>query len=155
MERPVNQFLADPSLNMEFCLCWANENWTRRWDGADADVLIAQNHSIEDDAAFFNDILPALKDPRYIKVDGKPFLIVYRASLLPNPKATGELWRKMALEAGLPGLYLVGAKAQDVVNPQIYGFDAAVEFPPHQIHPPDITHTKTFVNPDLSGKDYD
>ena len=65
MRRPVDQLLADVSMDIDFCLCWANENWTRRWDGAEADVLIAQQHSPEDDVAFFEDILPALRDKRY------------------------------------------------------------------------------------------
>lgn len=155
MERPVNQLLADPTLDIDFCLCWANENWTRRWDGADADVLIAQQHSAEDDLAFFADILPALKDPRYIKVDGKPLLIVYRATLLPDAAATLSRWRAAAITAGLKGLYLVAAKSHDMTDPRPYGFDAAVEFPPHQIDVKEITHQKTIVNPNFSGKIYD
>ena len=155
MERPVNQLLADPSLDIDFCLCWANENWTRRWDGADHDVLISQKHSAEDDIAFFEDILPALRDPRYICVDGKPFLIVYRAALLPDAAATVARWRKQALQAGLPGLYLVAARAFGLIDPRPYGFDATVEFPPHQVIANDITQKKTVVNPAFEGKIYD
>ena len=155
MERPVNQLLANPSLNIDFCLCWANENWTRRWDGADHDVLIAQKHSADDDIAFFVDILPALRDPRYICVDGKPFLIVYRVALLPDAAATAARWRKQALQSGLPGLYLVAARTHDMTDPRPYGFDATVEFPPHQVPASDITHKKTIVNPGFEGKIYD
>jgi lipopolysaccharide biosynthesis protein len=156
MERPVNQLLADASLKMDFCLCWANENWTRRWDGADQDVLIAQNHSPEDDIAFFMDILPALRDPRYIKIEGKPLLIVYRVGLLPDVAATAERWRNLARVAGLPGIYLVAARTMDPISdPQSFGFDATVEFPPHQIPATEITHKKVIINPSFSGKIYD
>ena len=155
MERPVNQFLADPTLEIDFCLCWANENWTRRWDGLDNDVLISQNHSSSDDAAFLEDILPALKDPRYINVEGKPFLIVYRADLLPDAAATGARWREQARKAGLPGLYLVAARTKDMTDPRPYGFDATVEFPPHQVPASEVTHKKTVVNPTFDGKIYD
>lgn len=152
MERPVNQLLADSSLKIDFCLCWANENWTRRWDGAETDVLIAQKHSPEDDIAFFHDILPALKDVRYIKVDGKPFLIVYRIDLLPEPASTVKRWRECARQAGLEGLYLVAARTYQIGDPTVHGFDAMVEFPPHQVHGLDVTHTKTIINPEFSGK---
>ena len=155
MERPVNQFLDDSSLNIDFCLCWANENWTRRWDGLDSDVLIAQNHSPEDDIAFLEDILPALIDPRYIKVDGKPFLIVYRAGLLPDAAATAARWRERAVKAGLPGLYIVAARTLETVDPMPFGFDATVEFPPHQVPALEITEKKTIVNPSFAGKIYD
>ena len=155
MERPVNQLLADSTLKMDFCICWANENWTRRWDGAEHDVLISQKHSPDDDIAFFEDILPALKDQRYIRVDGKPLLIVYRASLLPDAKATASRWRELALMAGLPGLYLVTARAFEITDPRPFGFDAAVEFPPHQVQASEISSRKTMVNPNFSGKIYD
>lgn len=155
MERPVNNFLADRTLDIDFCLCWANENWTRRWDGSESDVLIAQNHTPEDDVAFFEDILPALKDPRYIRVDGKPLLIVYRVDLFPDALATARRWRKQAREHGFPDLYLVAARSFDIMDPRPFGFDAAVEFPPHQRVIPEITYRKQIVNSKFSGKIYD
>lgn len=155
METPVQNFLKDKTLDINFCLCWANENWTRRWDGLENDVLIAQNHSPEDDIAFLDDILPALKDERYIRVDGKPLLILYRASSLPDAKETGKRWREHAVKNGLPGLYLVVVNAFDVSSPKPYDFDAIVEFPPHQIGAKDITDSIVPLNKNFSGRVYD
>ena len=155
METPVQNFLKDKTLDIDFCLCWANENWTRRWDGLENDVLIAQNHSPEDDIAFLDDIMPALKDERYIKINGKPLLILYRASSLPDAKETGKRWRQHAVKNGLPGLYLVVVNAFDVSSPQPYDFDAIVEFPPHQIGAKDITDTITPLNNNFTGRVYD
>ena len=155
LELPLNNFLDDRSLNIDFCLCWANENWTRRWDGSENDILMSQNHSPEDDLAFIEALAPAFSDPRYIRVDGKPLLIVYRVSLLPDPAATATRWRKRALEMGFPGLYLVVARSFDITDPRPFGFDAAVEFPPHQVNVSEITEKCQIINPDYRGKIYD
>ncbi|MGZ8924019.1 MAG: glycoside hydrolase family 99-like domain-containing protein, partial [Methylosarcina sp.] len=90
LELPINNFLADPSMNIDFCFCWANENWSRRWDGSENDILMAQYHSPEDDVAFIEAMFLAFKDPRYIRIDDKPLLIVYRVSMLPDAEAVGN-----------------------------------------------------------------
>lgn len=154
LERPVQQLLDDRSIDIEFCLCWANENWTRRWDGQESDILLAQNHSPEDDLAFIDDIAPALKDPRYIRIDGRAVLIVYRVSILPNAAATASRWRARANELGVGELYLVCAQTFGIEDPRPYGFDAAIEFPPHMAISGDIRDQLQIVNPQFSGQIY-
>ena len=78
LDTPLRNLLDDPTIDFPFALCWANENWTRRWDGLDSDVLIAQSYSEGWADRFYDDILPALRDPRYITVDGRPLLVLYR-----------------------------------------------------------------------------
>ena len=72
LERPVEEMRVSGRPDFPYCLCWANENWTRRWDGADREVLIAQNPSRSDDERLIRDPLPHFRDPRYIRVAGKP-----------------------------------------------------------------------------------
>jgi glycosyltransferase involved in cell wall biosynthesis len=152
LQAPFEQVLQDPSLDLPFCLCWANENWTRRWDGAEQDVLIAQQHSAQDDIAFIDDILPALRDPRYIRIDGRPLLIVYRVSELPDPKATAARWNEHCRRHGVGDLHLVAAQTFGIGDPREYGFDAAVEFPPHNVLPDEIGSGQLLFNPYFRGR---
>lgn len=131
MDTPLRMMLDDPKVDMPFCMTWANENWTRRWDGQEQDVLIAQDHSTEDSLAFIRHLLKYFDDSRYIKVDGKPLLIIYRASIIPDMAATARLWREEVHAHGLPGLYLVCAQTFGIQAPDEFGCDAAMEFPPH------------------------
>ncbi len=139
LEAPIENYLNDSSLDLPFCLCWANENWSRRWDGLDSEILIAQQHSPEDDLAFIEYIAKYLRDPRYIRIDGKPLLLVYRPSLLPSAKETAARWRDWCCKNGVGEIYLVYTQSFDVVNPAKYGFNAAAEFPPNNSSPPNIT----------------
>lgn len=132
LERPLNQFLAHRDIDFPFCVCWANENWTRRWDGREQDVLMAQQYSAEDDHAFIAALEPVLRDPRYIKVDDRPLLVLYRPSILPDAAATIDRWRDHCRKAGIGELFLAMVQF-DVEDPRIYGFDAAIEFPPHKL----------------------
>ncbi|WP_319402162.1 glycoside hydrolase family 99-like domain-containing protein [uncultured Anaeromusa sp.] len=155
LERPVDQFLADKSMNMPFCLCWANENWTRRWDGMENDILMGQRYSPEEDLAFIRDLEPYLRDSRYIRIQGKPLVVVYRVGLLPEPKKTAERWRNYCINAGIGDLYLVAAQGLDFILPDECGFDAAVEFPPHTVSCPNITEKAPVWNPSFAGTVFD
>ena len=95
-----------------------------------------------------------LKDKRYIRVDGKPLLIVYRVDILPNPKETVKTWREHCLKAGLGEIYLVGARTFGFEDPVSLGFDAAIEFPPHNITPLEITADVTPLNAAFRGHVY-
>jgi hypothetical protein len=152
LERPVEQLLADPQLAIPFCLSWANENWTRRWDGWDQEVLVAHHHSADDDLAFISDLLRYFRDPRYIRVDGKPVLLVYRPQNLPDPAATVNRWRDRCAAEGLQ-LYCVAVETFGQVEPRAPGFDAAVQFPPHHFDLKPIQ--RPGIGADFQGQIYD
>jgi len=155
LETPLLNLLDDKELDVPFCLCWANENWSRRWDGRDDDVLMAQNNTPEDDLAFITYISKYLKDPRYRRIDGKPLLIVYRPIELPDPKATAKRWRKYCRENGIGEIYLAYTQSFENNDPRDYGFDGAIEFPPNNSAPPDLTDQITPLSSEFDGKIYD
>lgn len=154
LERPLETYLQS-ALSLPFCLCWANENWSRRWDGRADEILIAQRHSPEDDIAFIEAAAAYLRDPRYIRVAEKPLLLVYRPSLLPDPAATAERWRQWCREAGIGEICLAYTQSFESADPADYGFDAAIEFPPNNSHPVDITDRVAGRDPEFRGMIYD
>ena len=107
LERPLEEVLASGEPDLPFCICWANENWTRRWDGLEQDMLIAPGlRRRRRRARFLRDVAPLFADPRYIRVDGKPLLLVYRREHLPDSAATvGALAAQLAKERGLGELH--------------------------------------------------
>ena len=131
LERPFNEVLASEKPYFPFCLCWANENWTRTWDGGDKQILLTQKYSHEDDLRHIQSLIPTFKDDRYIRVEGKPLFLVYRTELLPNSAKTAEIWREEALKQGIGDIYLARVEGfNSHIKPQDIGFDAAVEFAP-------------------------
>lgn len=144
MRVPYNQILNNKDLDIPFCLNWANEPWTARFDGGwiKGDVLIEQKHNKEDDIAFFKDIEPALKDDRYIRIDGRPLLLIYRPGLFPDFRETVERWKGCCLKAGLEELYIaiVESTFEGILNPHEIGADALVEFPPFTVSHVSILH---------------
>jgi len=155
LERPFEEVLRTGRPEMPFCLCWANENWTRRWDGDEQEILIAQTHSAHDDRAFIQSLFPAFEDRRYICIDGRPLLVVYRVNLLPDPKATAEIWREECHRRGFPGVHLCAAQSFGITDPRPYGFDSALEFPPHGVFSRKMNHWLRIVNRRYEGSVYD
>jgi lipopolysaccharide biosynthesis protein len=132
LERPFNEVLSSGEPDFPFMLCWANENWTRTWDGGEHHQLLTQNYSAEDDRHHIRSLFPAFRDPRYIRVEGKPVFGVYRTGLVPDMAKTAQLWRDEAARAGIGDLYLVRIDSLDWErpDPRTQGMDAAVEFQP-------------------------
>ena len=131
LETPVNTLLKNRDVTMPFCLCWANESWSRRWDGFDSDVLMPQSYSAEDDERHIRYLMPIFKDRRYFKHQGRPVFIIYRSEQLPDPERTTQIWRREARKAGFDDLYLLRVEGfQGDFDPLQHGFNAAVEFAP-------------------------
>ena len=131
LERPFEEVLRSGQPDFPFCLCWANETWTGVWHGLSNRVLVQQEYpGADDDRRHFETLLPAFRDQRYVKVDGRPLFLVYSPAGLPDAKAFTTLWQRLAKEAGLPGLYLVGI-ANEPWQPEPNGFDGATT---HNVH---------------------
>jgi lipopolysaccharide biosynthesis protein len=132
LERPFDEVLTLGQPDFPFCLCWANESWTRTWDDLGRQRLIEQSYSKEDDRSHIRWLITAFRDRRYIRMNDKPLFLVYRAHLLPDPIGTTTIWREEAQRAGLGDLYLCRVESfpNEHTNPAALGFDAAVEFQP-------------------------
>jgi hypothetical protein len=137
LERPFEEVRDSGQPGFPFCLAWANQSWTGIWHGSPKSVLIEQEYpGLEDEAAHFAWALPAFRDPRYTCVDGKPMFVVFAPHDLPSTTDFIRHWRRLAAEAGLPGLYFVAISnryAQDIDiyrNPILKPFDAVTPLVP-------------------------
>jgi lipopolysaccharide biosynthesis protein len=116
LDRPFREVLASGEPDVGFALAWANQTWTGTWHGAPDRVLKEQRYpGPEDDEAHFQAVLPAFRDERYVRVDGKPVFYVFRPEELPDARAFVDRWQAMARRAGLEGLYLV-AEVSDLLG---------------------------------------
>ncbi len=153
MEKPVERLLADKSLDIPFSILWANENWSRTWDGAEATLLLKQSYNAKDDVAFVDDLARHFKDERYIKIDNRPVFYIYRAGHIPDTKGTIGRWRDLlAKRHKLDPLFFM-VQSFDDVDPADHGFDGAIEFPPHKIlkDTPVIQSDLRMIDPDFTG----
>ncbi len=131
MKEPLDAMLESGKPDFPFIYCWANENWSRRWDGREEELLIKQEYSAEDDIAHIHYLCKKVfSDPRYIRVNGKPFFAIYRPSLFPDIKGTIQTWRREALTYNMELYlgYMQGFKIKTA--PEELGFDVAIDFQP-------------------------
>ncbi|MEA9587204.1 glycoside hydrolase family 99-like domain-containing protein [Xanthomonas sp. WHRI 10064A] len=152
LEMPIRQWHEDHSITLPFCLCWANEKWARRWDGRGDDILIDQAHDADDDLAFIAHVASYMRNPKYLRVDGHPLLLVYRPHLLPEPAQTAARWRAWCRDNGIGEIHLAYAQGFERPDPRDIGFDAAVEFPPNMSTPPSVAAKQRLINFDFNGE---
>lgn len=151
MEKPVDMLLEHPEIDLPFCLCWANENWTRAWDGQNKNVLIAQDYSDEDDIKFMADLKKYIDDDRYIKINGKPLVMVYNPGQIPDCHKSFAKWREVAKELGIGDILIWTCQTSNNTADLLHitdCIDAEVEFPPHNMWMDEAT----IRNVDLNGK---
>jgi lipopolysaccharide biosynthesis protein len=159
LELPLERMLQSGRPNSPFCLCWANENWTRRWDGMEQEILMGQQHSDADDVAVIQDLMRYMRVRNYIRINGKPLLLVYRANKFPDIRRTAMIWRDLCQKKGLGEIYLAMVECfEDSIQgktPADFGFDASVEFPPHGIGA-EMAPPGRILNPNFVGhvRDY-
>lgn len=128
---PLDRKLKNEKEDFPFMMCWANENWTKNWNGGNKEILLKQEYSFEDDQKHIEHLIPYFKDERYIKIDNKPVFIIYRPSLFPDIKKTIEIWRNEVKSSGFDDLYIGFAQNYEhTFVPSEFGFDFGFQFQP-------------------------
>ncbi|GJD34080.1 D-inositol-3-phosphate glycosyltransferase [Methylobacterium aerolatum] len=157
LEKPLDLFVQDESLTMPFCLMWANENWTRRWDGQEQDILLRQDYDPGHDEALFDCLAGYFASPRYYRIGGRPLLTIYRPGIIPNAV---DFFRR--LRAGIkarlgvePILFMSQAFGDE--DPRPFGLDGAMEFPPHKVtaRANDTAQSQHVLDWNFSGQVFD
>jgi lipopolysaccharide biosynthesis protein len=153
LETPLEEMLKSQRPDFPFCLCWGNERWTRRWDGMDGVVLIESKYPPGSMQQFIRELFPIFDDRRYIHINDKPFIIILRLDLLPNPKETTDIWRQEAKDAGLGELYIAAIRNFLTEDPKNYGLDAMIQFSPNWRKLKGIKNVVNFeiTNPSFNG----
>lgn len=137
LERPLNEVLSSGVPDFPFMICWANEPWSRNWDGLSKEVLVSQDYEPGWEDRFANDIAPLLRDPRYLRLNGRPVLAIYRMMHIPGPAEAMKRLRACLNERGIPDVHLIGGwlrvgdDAELPLAPEELSLDAYFEFPPH------------------------
>lgn len=108
LEKPLEAMLKDKRVDIPFMLCWANENWTRKWDGGNNEIIVEQDYGDYEDLKKHIDYLcDFFRDERYIKIDGKPVFVIYKPEIIPNIKKVIGFIRKRVKENGFSGIVIM------------------------------------------------
>ncbi|MGL5229803.1 MAG: glycosyltransferase WbsX family protein [Cetobacterium sp.] len=149
LEKPAEILLNNNDIDINYCFSWANEPWTRSWDGKTKDILMAQNYGeLEDWKKHFEYLLPFFKDNRYIKKNNKPVFLIYRTNNIPNCEKMIDYWEKLSIESGFDGIYLIETLNSFQKTPILESSKAVVEFEPmltmrHYLNP--LTQIKRLI----------
>jgi hypothetical protein len=132
LEKPVEGMLQRGTPSFPFCLAWANEPWTRTWDGGDSHILMPQTYGGKREwEAHFSYLERAFRDSRYIMVDGCPLILIYRSASIAACSEMLDCWRELALQRGFAGLHVVSILSGWERDARAELFDAYAEFEPY------------------------
>lgn len=158
LNQPIEQMARSTRTDAGFCVCWANENWSRNWDGQNRHVLMKQDYSLESNIALIHEMIPMMKDPRWVRHNGKPVMLVYRISIIPNWLETARAWRDECRRAGLGEIHLCAVRfglESLEGQPQEHGLDSYVLFPPHEAPRKDLRKSVHDLHKEFGGEIFD
>lgn len=118
LEKPCEILLDSPEIDITYCFCWANHSWTRAWDGKNHEILVQQTYGDKEEwENHLQYLLPFFKDKRYIRLEGKPVLFIYKANDITNGDERLAYWNSRLKEEKIAqGLYIV--EYLSTFNPQ-------------------------------------
>ncbi|RMD48000.1 MAG: hypothetical protein D6830_07745, partial [Ignavibacteria bacterium] len=135
LEKPMEKLYENTNITLPYCAAWANENWTRRWDGDEQEILMQQNYGgLRDIINHYFYLLRFFNDKRYYKIDGKPVFFIYRPSKVKYLEELLSTWNYLALHSGFNGIYFIAMKTSFENLPKGFwiekGFDNEMIFQP-------------------------
>lgn len=108
LERPAEILLSNKEIEINYSFCWANEPWSRTWDGKNNDVLMPQDYGDENEwIEHIKYLLQFFRDDRYHKIDGRPVFYFYSASRITYFDRMIDCWNKVLMDNGLKELYVI------------------------------------------------
>ncbi|MCM1157855.1 MAG: glycoside hydrolase family 99-like domain-containing protein [Bacteroidales bacterium] len=154
LEKPAELFLNSKDMIFQFCFSWANEPWTKTWQGASGakEILIQQRYGEKEDWKYhFDYLLPFFKDNRYIKIAGKPMFLIYQINKIGCFDRMMDYWNELSREHGFKGLFIVDMLTFDGMVSKNKRVSATVDFEPGKakrvIIPDDVTQLECHVKP--------
>lgn len=153
MEKPIQMFLEHTELNMPFCLHWASHDWSMSWYGENNKVILKQE--IPSVKKYWNDISPYFKDERYIKIDGKPLLVIYNCTVFQKESFNEFIagMRGEAKNSGFPDLYIMlSTNYGHFIDADSWGGDALVEYQPWRLFRSELIRSvmpRGYINPNF------
>lgn len=155
LDKPFDMLIENKELEMPFCICWANENWTKKFDGTNQDVIMEQPNTIQSYKTVIHDMIKYLQDSRYIKINDKKLIIIYRPSFIPDFEEVLKYWRKFCREQGVGEIHIMAIKENTAdLNLIDLGFNSIGEFHPGTIYKwcKDITSEMKYIREDFAGQ---
>ncbi len=134
LDRVFDEVLRTKSPDFPFCLCWANENWTRAWDAGEHEVLLRQDYDDDEREEHVHYLVEAFRDERYVRVEGRPLFLLYRVQSLPDAEGFIARLRRVSIDAGVGDPYIVKFDTHGRFDdPADHHCDAAAQFLPHGV----------------------
>lgn len=135
LNEPLDMLMKNKTIKTSFAICWANENWTRAWDGLEREMLIKQEYSDADDANHFELISELFKDSRYIKIDQRNLFILYRPLKIPNFENFIKKFREFILKNNGVNPFILGVRDssldENMVGQMNRILDGVIDFQPN------------------------